>query len=183
MKPIKLAIVGGSSTGKTTLFKELENIYKVHPEIEFINESARQYFNEHPTDNPFVFAVQEKILNLALLKESLALKKNPKVIITDTSVLEVAFYTKILGDNRGSEKFLKSLENYIPTYTKFLVMNHLDVPFKNDSVRKEDKKIRDSIHTMLLDFYIERDLPYEIINGNVEERKTKAVKIIDSYLS
>lgn len=183
MKPVKLAIVGGSSTGKTTLFNELEKLYKSFPEIEFINESARQYFNDNPTDNPFVFSVQEKILDLALLKESLALKNNPKIIVTDTSVLEVAFYTKILGDEKGAEKFLKKLENYIPTYTKFLVMNHLDVPFENDSVRKEDKKVRDSIHAMLLDFYKEKNLPYTIINGDVEKRRDATARIINSYLN
>lgn len=111
------------------------------------------------------------------------MKNNPKIIITDTSVLEVAFYTKILGDEKGAEKFLKKLENYIPTYTKFLVMNHLDVPFENDSVRKEDKKVRDSIHAMLLDFYKEKNLPFTIINGDVEKRRDTVASIINSYLN
>lgn len=182
MTTVKLAIVGGSSSGKTTLFDELEKTYKRNSQIAFVHESARQYFNDNPTDNPFVFEVQEKILDLALLKEKLAGENNPRIVITDTSALEVMFYTKVNGDEERAGRFLKKLESYIPTYTKFLVMNHLEVPFENDDIRKEDRETRDKIHEMILRFYKERELPYEIISGNISQRKEKVMEIISFYL-
>lgn len=178
----KLAIVGGSSSGKTTLFDELVTAYKGNSKIAFVHESARQYFNDNPSENPFTLAIQEKILDLALLKEKLARENNPDVIITDTSALEVIFYTRAKGDNEGADHLLKRLEDYIPTYTKFLVMNHEEVKFENDKIRKEDKQTRDIVHEMILDFYEKRDLPFEKISGTISERKKRVMEIISSYL-
>ncbi|MBI2442677.1 MAG: ATP-binding protein [Candidatus Levybacteria bacterium] len=180
--PIKLAIVGASSTGKTTLLTHLEEKYKGNKHIAFVHESARQFFNENQVDNQFDFANQEKILALALLNEKLATETNPKVILTDTSALEVMFYTKVHGDEEGTKRLRERLESYIPTYTKFLLLNPEDVQFENDEVRRESKQIRDTIHSMLVAFYHQEKLPFALISGTILEREKRIRDIIQTYL-
>lgn len=181
-KVIKLAIVGGSSTGKTTLFENLQKQHSQDSRLAFVHESARQFFNENTVEIPFDFINQEKILELALLNEKLALQTNPKIIITDTSALEVMFYTQVLGNEQGAHNLLLRLEDYIPTYTKFLVMNTNDVTFKNDDIRRESEATRDTIHSMLINFYQTRNLPFVIISGTVPQRQKKVTEIINNYL-
>lgn len=181
--PVKLALVGGSSTGKTTLFNKLSEQYKSDKRIAFVHESARQFFNENQVDIPFDVSNQEKILDLALLNESLAAQTNPQVIITDTSALEVIFYTRVLGDEEGAQRLEKRLKNYEKTYTQFLLMNKEDVTFKNDDVRREDKKTRDTIHVMLIDFYKTNNLSYTLISGTVSQRQQQVNETLLRFLS
>jgi molybdopterin-guanine dinucleotide biosynthesis protein len=82
---IKLAIVGASSTGKTTLISHLQKSYAENHEIVFVQESARQFFVENPDQIAFTRDIQEKILDLVLHNERKGLEHNPKLIITDTS--------------------------------------------------------------------------------------------------
>ncbi len=179
----KIAIVGGSASGKTTLLKHLEEEFKNNPEVVFVHESARKFFNENPDQINFSLSVQEKILDMVFESERKASESSPKLIVTDTSALEVVFYTKVQGDEKGAMHLLRRLEHYIPTYDKFLLMNHQDVAFINDEIRLEDKKTRDRIHQMLVDFYHENGLKFELISGTIPERVIRVSDIINTYLS
>lgn len=179
----KIAIVGGSATGKTTLLTRIERQHSLNKDVAFVHESARQFFTENPDQIAFTFAVQEKILDLVIKNEKRAMAKNPRVIITDTSALEAMFYTKVQGDEEGASTLLKRVEAYIPTYTKFLVMNPNDVAFENDAIRKESKEIRDKIHQLLVEFYQQNNLRFELISGTIPERQKRVSDIINTYLA
>lgn len=179
----KIAIVGGSATGKTTLHKLLEDAFEGNSDVVFVHESARQFFTENPDQINFSLDVQEKILDLVFGNEKQAETKNPKLIVTDTSALEVMFYTKVQGNEEGAAHLLKRLKDYIPTYDKFLLMNPVDVQFVNDEIRLEDKETRDMIHQMLVDFYHHNQLKFELIAGTIPERKKRVIDIIANYLN
>lgn len=181
-QPIKLAVVGGSSTGKTTLVKLLENKFKDNSNVVFVHESARQFFADNPEQINFTLDVQKKILDLVFENEKRAMAQNPKLIITDTSALEVMFYTKVHGDSLGAEYLYKRLKGYIPTYSKFLILNPEDVRFENDEIRIESKETRDKIHRLMIDFYHKEHLPFEMISGTIPERVKRIKDIIDCYL-
>lgn len=177
----KIAIVGGSSTGKTTLWNNLKEKNQTDPRIVFVHESARQFFTNNPDHINFTLDVQEKILDLVLENEQRAMTLNPKLIVTDTSALEVMFYTLVQGDVSGSEYLYNRLKKYIPTYTKFLLLNPEDVRFENDEVRMESKETRDKIHTLMVDFYHKEHLPFNLISGTIPERLKRINDIIHTY--
>lgn len=179
----KIAIVGGSATGKTTLLIRLEKQYSHNKKVVFVHESARQFFTQNPDRIEFTFAVQEKILDLVFENEEIAMAKHPRLIVTDTSALEVMFYTKVHGDEKGASTLLKRIEGYISTYTKFLVMNPNDVSFENDAIRRESKETRDKTHHLLIEFYHQNNLRFELISGTIPERHKRVSDIINTYLT
>lgn len=179
----KIAIVGGSATGKTTLLARLENQFAQNPNVVFVHESARQFFTENPHNITFSFEAQEKILDLVLENEKHAMSRHPRLIVTDTSALEVMFYTKVHGDEKGAAVLLKRIESYIATYTKFLVMNPNDVAFENDAIRRESKEVRDRIHRLIIEFYHTNNLRFELISGTIPERQKRVSDIINTYLT
>jgi nicotinamide riboside kinase len=178
----KIALVGGSATGKTTLLDRLEEEYKDNPDVVFVHESARQFFVEHPEEINFSLSVQERILDLVIANERIAIEKQPKLIVTDTSALEVVFYTRVHGDEKGATQLFEKVKNYIPTYDKFLLMNPVDVEFVNDAVRLEDKNTRDRIHQMIVDYYHTHQMQFELISGTIPERQKRVSDIIRTYL-
>jgi nicotinamide riboside kinase len=182
-QPVKLAIVGASSTGKTTIWNELREKYQSASHIAFVHESAREFFQQNKVAKHFVLDVQEKILQLALSNEQKTYDLHPKIILTDTSALEVIFYTKVSGDTEGANMLLEKVRPWIRTYTKFLLLNPEDVQFENDEIRLESKEVRDNIHTLMVDFYHKERLPFELISGTIPERKKRIGDIIKSYLT
>ena len=178
----KIAIVGGSATGKTTLINQLEAEFRDNREVVFVHESARQFFTENPDQINFTLDVQKKILDLVYENEKRAIERDPKLIITDTSALEVMFYTRVMGDEAGADELLDKVREYIPSYDKFLLMNPEDVMFVNDDVRREDKEIRDRVHSMLVDFYHANELKFELISGTIPDRQRRVSDIIRTYL-
>ena len=170
MNPIKLAIVGASSTGKTTLISNLQKSFERNNAIAFVHESARQFFVDNPDQIAFTRTVQEQILERVLQNEKKATEHNPKIIITDTSIIETALYTQVNGDEEGASMLFEKIKPWIHTYKKFLLLNPNDVRFENDAIRKETKEVRDQIHHLML------------ISGTIPERIRRMHAIIQEYL-
>lgn len=180
--PIKLAIVGASSTGKTTLWSTLKKKTQKDQRVVFVHESAREYFERDGVEVGFSLLNQEKILELGLKNEQDALTSQTKIIVTDTTPIETVFYTKIGGDEEGSKMLLQKIRPWIKTYTKFLLLNPEDVQFENDEIRTENKETRDKIHSLMVDFYHKEHLPFELISGTIPERQKRISDIIQTYI-
>lgn len=181
-QPVKLAIVGASSTGKTTLWEKLQEAYRSRTDVLFVHESAREFFLANPAEISFGFNTQKKILELARYNEKQAHEKHPRLIITDTSAIEVVLYTKVSGDEEGAKKLLEEIRPWMKTYTKFLLLNPEDVLFENDEIRIETKETRDKIHALMVDFYHKERLPFTLISGTIPERQKRISDIMQTYL-
>jgi nicotinamide riboside kinase len=181
--PIKLALVGGSATGKTTLWAYLKEKYRHNPQVLFVHESAREHFSKPGVEVNFSLTNQKQILELGLQNEKDAVSHNPKIILTDTTPIETVFYTKAHGDEEGAEMLLKKIRPWISTYTKFLLLNPEDIQFQNDTIRRETRETRDKIHSLMVDFYHKEHLPFTLISGTIPEREKKISDSINAYLA
>src|SRR5476651_750317 len=98
-EPRKIALVGTSSVGKTTVLEHLKRRYVKDPTVVFVEEAARKFFGDNPNvAYPFFEHSQRQVQSLALQNEEVAHLGNPRVIICDRSVIDAVAYVRAQGD-------------------------------------------------------------------------------------
>ncbi len=174
-KPFKIAFVGTSCVGKTTILNKFKN----DPSVALVEEAARKFFEINPKIAArFGRQPQEKIQKLALKLEKEAVKQGTSVILCDRSVIDAVVYVRAYGDKKGSNEMLAKVRDWLPTYDKFYLLDPKGVPYVFDKIRQEDITWRQKLHDAYLDFFKETGIPYEILSGTLEERIEKVRKIL-----
>lgn len=176
----KIAFVGTSSVGKTSLLWEYKKRMGKNPSIAFVHEAARDFFKDNPTvKKRFAKDAQGKIQSLMLKREKKAHGSGAKIIICDRSVIDAVVYVRSTGDIEGARELLEKVRFWLPTYHKFFLLDPVDVIYEKDNVRQEDEGVRQAFHKAFLDFFQEYRIPYELLSGTIEERITKVDKILN----
>lgn len=174
-KLIKIAFVGTSCTGKTTL---VDN-YRDNPNVLVVDEAARIFFTQNPgIAERFSVDTQGKVQALALKNEQAAHQSGARLILCDRSVIDAVVYVRSQGDKKGAEKLLNRVRFWLPTYHKFLLLDPADIPYKTDDIRQEDETTRQNFHNAFLEFFSETGLPFELLSGKLEKRVKRIEEII-----
>ncbi|OGH38198.1 MAG: hypothetical protein A3B44_00910 [Candidatus Levybacteria bacterium RIFCSPLOWO2_01_FULL_38_21] len=178
-KQIKVAFVGTSSVGKTSLLWEYKKRMKNNPSVAFVHEAARDFFKDNPTvKKRFAKDASEKIQSLMLKREKKAHMSRAKIILCDRSVIDAVVYVKSTGDLEGARELLEKVRFWLPTYYKFFLLDPTDIIYEKDKIRQEDKKVRQALHKAFLEFFQESGIPYELLSGNIKERSAKVDKVL-----
>lgn len=176
---IKVAFVGTSSVGKTSLLWEYKKRMKNNPSVAFVHEVARDFFKDNPTvKKRFAKDAQEKIQTLMLKREKKAHVSGAKIILCDRSVIDAVVYVRSTGDIEGANELLEKVRFWLPTYHKFFLLDPADVLYEKDDVRQEDEKVRQAFHNAFLEFFKESQIPYELLSGNIKERSAGVDKVL-----
>ena len=95
----KIAFVGTSCTGKTTLFECYRDRYSGDGGALFVEEASRAYFQDNPNiEDRFSVRVQGEIQQLALRSEMDARRRGANVVFCDRSVVDAVAYVWASGD-------------------------------------------------------------------------------------
>lgn len=168
----KIALIGTSCVGKTSI---LEILKEKFPEHVFINEAAREYFRSKRLSNRFSFSDQKNIQDLVIEKEKIM---EGDMRICDRSVICPIIYTITAGDVKGGNLLHSRIKSWIKTYTEFLLLDPLGIPFENDEIRNEDIGFRMKVHNEYVAFLKKNNIQYTLINGSWKERVEKIETII-----
>lgn len=177
MKPIKIAFVGTSCTGKTWLFETLRKRLGGGGNARFVEEAARAYFEEHPdVHNRFSFAVQASIQELALISEQQA---KASLIFCDRSVLDAAAYIYAQQWYDGADFLVRRVKNWLPTYSKLYLLNPSDVAYAKDGIRDESEPKRLGFHAGFIELFAKYAIPYELLSGTKGDRVKTVEQFVD----
>ena len=170
MNPLKIAIIGPESTGKTTLIKKLAHYYKVP----FVLEYARDYMNQ--LDRPYVY---DDLLTIAKTQYSSfeqANKSATSIIFSDSSLITIEIWSRDKFnkcDTWISEQIMKE------GFDVYLLCG-IDIPWQYD-VQREDSNRRLEIFNLHLKYLTQYNFNYHIISGLEESRLKNAIKFLEKH--
>ncbi|SDL46234.1 nicotinamide-nucleotide adenylyltransferase, NadR type [Maridesulfovibrio ferrireducens] len=169
--PTRIVILGSECTGKTTLAAKIAEHFKV----DFAPEYLREYFemkNGHLTINDAI-----PIAKGQLEKERKLELKGYCPLLCDTDIITSIVYSKYYfgkcPDWIETEAMKRGSTHYL--------LCDIDVPWTADGQRDRPEE-REYMQNLFLNELHERNLPFDIISGDIESRFNKSVTIINNLL-
>jgi len=172
----KFALVGSARVGKTAIFEELKRIYSRDKKVAFVEEAARDLILRLKPKTHFSFKFQSLIQDEVLKREKEVC--DFPIIICDRSVIDAIIYCQALGFEKGAQKLYLKVKSWLPTYTKFFLLDIAGIPLERDGVRTDWLALREKAHQLFLEFLEKESLPYKLIQGSEKERLRKILKEI-----
>jgi nicotinamide riboside kinase len=167
----KIAFVGTSCIGKTTLLEEIRQRLGANRTAVFVREAARVFFTLNPlVRERFSVQAQAQVQALALQQEREAHATSARLIFCDRSVMDAVAYLRAEGDRTGARELLERIRFWLPTYSAFALLDPGDIHYQSDAIRQEDEATRQRFHHAFLDFFREEQLAYTLFTGTLEER-------------
>jgi len=172
----KFALVGSAQVGKTAIFEGLKKNYSGDQTVAFVEEAARDLILRLKPKTHFSFKFQSLIQDEVIRREKEV--QNYPLIICDRSVIDAIVYCRALGLEKGAKKLHRKVLDWLPTYTKFFLLDIADIPLEKDNVRTDRIKFREKAHILFLEFLEKEKLPYKLIKGTKDERLKKILEEI-----
>jgi len=171
MNPIKIAIVGPESTGKSALTEELSAHYKTA----YVPEIAREYL-EH-LHRPYE---EKDLLEIAIQqckREDWEASSAKGLLICDTNLLVIKIWSEF--KYRKCDPWIVSEENK-RSYDLILLMD-IDLPWESDPLREHPDQ-RKELFSIYYRSLIQKNTPFKIVFGMGDERLKRAIKYVDALL-
>ena len=172
----KVLLMGGESTGKSTLTINLANYYNTN----YIDEAGRDISEKSGTDLMMIPEDFTEILLQHKLNEMKAIENSNKLLFIDTDALVTQFYIEFLEDaNKIKNIALSDAIDGLNEYDLILFLEP-DVEFVQDGDRsvviKNDREKYSNQIKAILD---KHGKAYHTISGSYQERFLKAVELVD----
>jgi predicted ATPase len=163
-----ILLIGGPSSGKTTLINELEkNGFICYPEIsrEVTSKAREKGIEQLFLTEPLLFS--EMLLEGRVNQFLNAQKENTTVFI-DRGIPDIVAYMDFIGD-KYPEKFTEACANY--RYDKIFLLPPWEEIYTSDAERYETYDEALKIHEHLVETYIKNGYQLiEVPKKSVEER-------------
>ena len=169
-RPLKIAITGPESTGKSTLAEGLASHYNTL----WVPEFAREYINQ--LNRPYN---QNDILEIAkgqIKNESFLFSQIKNFLFCDTELMVTKIWSEVKYNSCDPWIMEKIAQNH---YDLFLLCN-IDLPWADDPQR-EHPHMRKLLFDLYLNEITKRELPFVIISGIDAERLKNAIKAVNDF--
>ncbi|QUH28111.1 multifunctional transcriptional regulator/nicotinamide-nucleotide adenylyltransferase/ribosylnicotinamide kinase NadR [Vallitalea guaymasensis] len=177
----KVLIVGGESTGKSTLVRNLALAYNTN----YVEEVGRDICEFAGSEELMIMEDFHEILLRHKVKEMDAIKDSNKILFVDTDSITTLFYSRFLLTEKEEITKCTSLADAITNINEFDLILFLEptVEFVQDGTRSEiieaDREKYSNQIKKLLDMHSFR---YNCISGDYVERFNEAKNLIEEYL-
>ena len=175
----KVLLIGGESTGKSTLTINLAKYYNTN----YVEEVGRELSELSGTDKMMFSEDYVRILLEHKNKEMRLKESSNKLLFIDTDCLITKFYMDFLKDEgiKKNAVLAESIAN-INDYDLILFLEP-DVEFVQDGTRNEEiKNERKKYSKKIKEIYDKAGFKYHVISGDYKERFLKSVKLVDELL-
>lgn len=177
----KVLIVGGESTGKSTLTQNLALAYNTN----FVAEVGRETC-EYAGGEEFMLS-EDLIENLIRQKDEVrkAAKKSNRILFVDTDALTTGFYCDLLLEKEERDNLVRLADSIHLTNTWDLVLflEPEGTEFIQDGTRNEEIAARRKKYSEMLKAFFDRNqVDYHTVAGDYLDRFNKAKELIEKEL-
>jgi NadR type nicotinamide-nucleotide adenylyltransferase len=166
MKPLRIAILGTASSGKSTLAAALA----AHYGTVWVPEYLREFVD---TEGRVPVATDQiHIARTQRAREDAAATLAGKYLFCDTTPLMTAVYSRHYFGGIDSQLALLA-DAHPRDYAMTLVMAP-DIPWVADGLQRENEEVSIIVNRMLLDELAAREIPYMLISGDPDQRISQA---------
>lgn len=169
--PLRIAISGPESTGKSQLAKELANWYNTT----FVEEYAREYIAS--LNRPYVEADILTIAREQMRQEEQAAASANRLLFCDTELTVCKIWSQVKY-NRCHPWITDTLESHpYPLY----LLTDIDLPWEDDPQR-EHPLLRDYLFNLYKKEFDDRGVNYAIVRGSSTSRTQCAIGFVERFL-
>ncbi len=178
----KVLVVGGESTGKSTLVQNLALAYNTNFVAEVGRETCEYAGGEE------LMILEDLVENLIRQKEEVrrAAKYSNRILFVDTDALTTEFYCNLLLNNQNEKVRMEQLAESIHwtnSWDLVLFLEPDEVAFVQDGTRNEEIKAqRKEYSEMLKKLYQQNHVKYHSISGDYLNRFNMAKELIGKEL-
>lgn len=169
----KVVVIGPESTGKSTVSEALSD----HYQCPWVPEFAREYIDK--LNRPYSYADLEEIAKGQVLFEDKAAEKAKKLIICDTNL----YVLKVWSEHKFGKVSTWILNQIAQRKYDLYLITDIDIAWTEDPQREHPEP---EMRRYFLDWYKklvqQSGVPFKIIAGAQEDRKEKAIHLIDEHL-
>lgn len=173
LQPIRIAILGAESTGKSSLAAALA----AHYGTVWVPEYLREFVDTHgrtPHEGE-----QLQIAMVQLEKEEHAAQAANRFLFCDTTPLMTALYScHYFGRADGELEALANRHAY-----QFTLVTAPDSPWTPDGLQRESESVRQSIHATLIATLETKKIAYSLLNGDLTNRVRQAEQLLSMQAS
>jgi HTH-type transcriptional repressor of NAD biosynthesis genes len=170
-----VVILGGPSTGKSTLARNLANEY----DTEWQEEVGREFWQEHADENGLL--TQEELYQLAckhIEAERQSLSEAREYLFTDTNAITTGLFSEWYHGNIDS-RLERLMEKNASRYDVFILCDD-DIPFEPEPGRGGPEG-RQRLQRMHEDWLNRHGVPFYRVSGTVEERINQVSEILSNF--
>lgn len=164
----KIAITGPESTGKSFLAEKLARYYHTM----WVPEFARVYIDH--LDNEYTYDDILFIAKSQMEAEAVATEMTKDFLFCDTDLI----VTKIWCEYKYGKCHQWILDNLEKSNYDLYLLSNIDLLWQPDTQREHPDNRKELFELYLNELNL-RGLPFEVINGNGDDRLQNAIKIID----
>lgn len=169
--PIRIAITGPESTGKSWLAENLARAYHTS----WVPEYAREYLIK--LDRPYNYDDVLSIARGQMAAEDSALQSAGKLLFSDTECIVTKIWCDVKFD-RCHRWIIEQIE--LRPYDLYLLCD-IDLPWQPDPLR-EHPHLRQYLFDLYRTELTSRKLPFGVVSGTGEARLECAMEIINRML-
>jgi nicotinamide riboside kinase len=170
MSPLRIAILGAESTGKSWLSKALaQTLAKRDRSVQVIGEVLRDWCEREGRtpkahEQPDIAQTQARLCQLA----------QASCVICDTTPLMTAVYSHLMF---GDESLYPMALTHQATYGHTLLTG-LDLPWEADGLQRDGPQVRAPVDTLVRQALDQAGLAYRVVYGQGQERLNNALQAL-----
>jgi len=166
--PLRIAILGAESSGKSTLAAALAEQYHTVWVPEYLREFVDTHQRVPREDDQYAIALTQQT------RENDAAMRASRYLFCDTTPLMTALYSRVYWGRVDAQLArLDSVHEYALT-----LVTAPDGPWMPDGLQRESEAVRQSVHALVLANLTARGIPHTVVAGEPAQRMAQVAGLL-----